>query len=147
MKIQGNGKIVFQSDLDAAQYFIYELTRAALRDVGKFVRKRWQEAYDSHFTKRTGKGRQATSYTVYSSKKTKYPRLEIGLKAGRVDGFYAYFQEFGSENYERLELLKRTVRDNYDTIREIEAQYLTAIEKSKEEIGLLISEEDYDNED
>lgn len=89
-------KVEYTSNVEATEYYIYELTRAALRDVSKFIRKKWQELYDSHFVKRTGEGRKATNYTVISGQYTQYPRAQIGLKSGKVDGFYAYFQEFGT---------------------------------------------------
>ena len=48
VKVNKNG-VTYTSNVDAAKYYIHELSRAALRDVGKHVKKRWREAYYSHF--------------------------------------------------------------------------------------------------
>ena len=37
VKVKKNG-VEYTSNVDAAQYYIHELNRAALRDVGKFVK-------------------------------------------------------------------------------------------------------------
>ena len=37
-KLSKNG-VTFKSDVDKANYFLYELSRAALRDVAKLVKK------------------------------------------------------------------------------------------------------------
>ena len=52
-KINKNG-VTYTSNVDAAQYYIHELSRAALRDVGKFVRTKWREVYYNYFTRHTG---------------------------------------------------------------------------------------------
>ena len=50
----GNVSVEYTTDVDAAAYYMHELTRAALRDVGKYVAKVYRTAYYSHFKKRTG---------------------------------------------------------------------------------------------
>lgn len=127
-----NGHVEYTSEVDKAQYYIFELTRAALRDVGKYVAKTFKDTYYSYFTKRSGDAGKATKYKVWSSANTKYPRVQIGLKTGRVDGFYAYFQEFGSSKTPKLGILTNTVQSNINTIREIESKYLSAIDSSSD---------------
>ena len=53
VKIDKNG-VKYTSNVDFCQYSIKELTRAALRDVGKFVKRRFRESYYQQFKKHTG---------------------------------------------------------------------------------------------
>ena len=109
----GKTEVTYERNFDAAEYYIFELARAALRDVGKFVTKAFRTAYYQHFQKHTGDAGKATKYKVWSGKSTTSPRVQIGLKTGQNDGFYAYFQEFGtSTGIPRLGLLSNTVHDN-----------------------------------
>lgn len=145
VKIDKNG-IHYESGLDQCEYYIHELTRAALRDVGKFVKREFRTRYYSWAKRRSGDAGRATSAKVYSSPYTQAPRIEIGLQKGKVDGFYAYFQEFGTANgIPKLGLLQRSVQENVQTIIEIESKYLTALESDAE--ALLPGEEDIDIEE
>lgn len=144
-KIDKNG-VQFISNVDATQYYLYELSRAALRDVGKYIRKLWISEYDTNFKKHSGNGRKATSYKVISGKKTQYPRVQIGLKSGQNDGFYAYFQEFGSSKTPRLGLLSKVTEENIPKIVEIESKYLSGLQDEAEALS-QIDENDYENED
>lgn len=144
IKINNNG-VTYESNLDACEYYIFELTRAALRDVAKYVRRKFKDSYYSHFDRHSGNAGRALSAKVFSSKSTKYPRVDIGLKTGRVAGFYAFFQEFGTKNgIPKLGLLQRAVHDNIDEIIKIESQYLSGLESEAES---LIDEEEYEIEE
>ena len=144
-KIKSDG-VEYVSNVDACKYYIFELTRAALRDVAKFVKREFKEKFYQNFNKISGDAGRATSAKVWSSANTKSPRVEIGLKTGRVDGFYAYFQEFGtSTGIPALGLLQHAVEDNVDTIIEIESKYLSGLEGEAE--ALIESEGDYDIEE
>ena len=140
-KINKNG-VTYTSNVDACQYYIHELSRAALRDVGKFIRTKWRQIYYEHFTRHSGDGGKATNYNVIASKSTTAPRVQVGLKTGKVDGFYAYYQEFGSSKQPRLGLLTGLVEDNVATIVEIESKYLSALESEAEALA-LIDESEY----
>lgn len=144
-KVKKNG-VEYTSNVDAAEYYIFELSRAALRDVGKFVRTKWKENYYSHFQKHSGDAGKAVSSVVLSGKKTKYPRVEIGLKQGKIDGFYAYFQEFGTSKTPKLGILTDTVESNIATIVEIESKYLSGLESEAAALALISSEGDYEDE-
>ena len=117
VKVKKNG-VEYTSNVDAAQYYIHELNRAALRDVGKFVKKRFREAYYEHFARHTGRAGKAVNYAVKASKSTTAPRVEIGLKKSTVKGSYAYEQEFGTSTIPRLGLLTHAVEDNIPKIIE-----------------------------
>ena len=127
VKISKKG-IEYTSNVPACQYYLYELSRGALRDVGKFVAKIWKDLFYSNFKKQSGNAGKATKYKVISGKSTTHPRVQIGLKTGKVDGFYAYYQEFGSSKTPKLGLLSKAVNDNISKIIEIESKYLSAID-------------------
>lgn len=143
----GKAEVTYEDNFDAAEYFIHELNRAALRDVGKFVTKLFRTNYYQHFQKITGKAGKATKYKVISSAKTTAPRVQIGLKTGQVEGFYAYFQEFGtSTGIPRLGLLTHAVEDNVAEIIKIENQYLSGLSDEAAQLESLINENDYEGD-
>ena len=143
----GKSSVEFTDFTDQANYYLFELTRAALRDVGKYVKKEFQNNYYQHFKKHTGEGGKATNFKVLSSKSTQYPRVQIGLKSGKTDGFYAYFQEFGSSRTPRLGLLQKTVKNNVAQIVQIESQYLSGLSDEAERLNSQIDEGDYEEDD
>ena len=121
-------------------YTLFELTRAALRDVGKFVAKTFRNSYYSHFNRLTGKVGKNTQYWVRT--KTKHPELQVGIKR---DGFYGIFQEIGTSKTKKLGLLQKAVNDNLAEIVKIESQYLSALEDESRALS-MISEEEYEGE-
>lgn len=126
----------YTSNVEQCEYFIFELARAALRDVGKFCCKKFRESYYSHFNRRTGEAGKSIGYKVFSSKNTKYPRVEIGVKKA-AKGFYSMFQEFGSSKTQKLGLLSHSVEGNVAEIVKIESQYLSALEDEAEALALI----------
>ena len=148
VKLKKDG-IVYTSNVDKCKYYIFELSRAGLRDVGKFCTKKFRESFYSKFKRHTGDAGKATRYKVYSNKKTKFPRAEIGLphahKGNPVDGFYAYFQEVGSSKQPKLGILANVVQSNVDEIIKIESQYLSALE-TEARVQQLISEKEYEGD-
>lgn len=136
--------IQYVSEVDKCQYYIHELTRAALRDVGKFISRTFRNSFYAHFKRHTGRAGKATKYKVWSSKSTTAPRVEIGLKADNLTGFYAYFQELGTDSTPRLGLLKKAAQDNIDEIIKIESQYLSALNGDETRASGLIDEKDYE---
>lgn len=145
VKVNKNG-VTYTSNVDATQYYLFELSRAALRDVGKFVKAEFKKKFYEHFDRDTGNAGKATSYTVLSGKNTKYPRVEIGLKKSQLKGVYAYEQEFGTSKIPRLGLLRDSVEGNIPKIIEIESKYLSGLEDEAKALA-QINEGDYDDED
>ncbi len=141
-----NGNVEYTSNVDAAQYYIYELNRAALRDVGKFIKAKFRESFYNFFDRQTGNAGKATSYVVLANKDTKYPRLEIGLKKSQLKGVYGYEQEFGTSTVPRLGLLQGAVEENTAKIIEIESQYLSGLEDEATALS-MIDEKEYNDED
>lgn len=140
------GNVEYTSNVEAAEYYLFELTRAALRDVGKFVKAKFKESFYEHFDRQTGNAGKATSYVVLSNKDTKYPRVEIGLKKSQLKGVYGYEQEFGTSSIPRLGLMRNAVEGNIQQIVEIESKYLSGLEDEARALS-LISEETYKDED
>ena len=143
----GTYRVVYESNLDACEYYLHELARAALRDVAKFILKVFKTEYYSRYTKRTGEAGRATKYKVYASAKTTSPRLEIGLRTGRTPGFYAYFQEFGtSTGIPRLGLLTHAAQDNVAEIIKIESHYLSGLSEEADRLAALVDESDMEGD-
>lgn len=145
VKVKKDG-VEYTSNVDACQYYLHELNRAALRDVGKFVKATFRKNYYAVFKRHSGDAGRAVSYVVMSSKSTTAPRVEIGLKHGKIDGFYAYFQEFGTSKTPRLGLLRHSVEDNIAQIVEIESKYLSGLEDEAKALA-MINESEYTDED
>lgn len=130
VKVTKNG-VEFTSNVDRANYTIRELSRAALRDVGKFVAKRTRQQIKRH----TGRLAKNIQYWV----RKKDGDLQIGFKPG---GFYGMYQEFGTTKQPKIGALTQSVEDNISTIRDIEAKYLSAIEDEQSAAALINEEEE-----
>lgn len=137
-KISKDG-VEFVSSVDRCSYTIKELTRAALRDVGKFVCKRFRQSYYSAFKRRKGNVGRYTQYWV-RYKQEEQPNLQVGLKP---NAFYGGFQELGTSKQTRMGLLSDVVQNNIAEIVEIESKYLSALEDEATALS-LISDEDYE---
>lgn len=137
-KISKDGKVVYTQSVDRVNYTIRELTRAALRDVGKYVCKNFRNAYYARFKKHSGRVGKFTQYWVRH--KQKEVELQVGIKP---NGFYGGYQELGSSKTTKLGLLTHAVQDNIATIIEIESRYLSALEDEATALS-LISEEEYE---
>ena len=137
-KISKDGNVTYTQSVDRVNYTIRELTRAALRDVGKYVCKQFRINYYARFNRHSGRGGRFTQYWV------RYKQKDIELQVGiKPNGFYGGFQELGSSKTTKHALLTHAVQDNIATIIEIESQYLSALEDEARALS-LISEEDYE---
>lgn len=132
-----NGKtnIQFTNNVEKVKYSLSELTRAALRDVGKFLCKEFRTSYYGHFRKRRGRVGWFTQYWV----RKKECDLQVGLKP---NAFYGGFQEKGSSKTPALGLLTKATQENIAKIIEIESQYLSALESEAAALA-KINEGDY----
>jgi hypothetical protein len=141
VKLSKNG-IEYTSSVDKCQYYMFELSRRALMDVGRYVSRVFVDSFYAVFKKHKGWARKAIRYKVFSSKNTKYPRIQIGLKSAY--GFYSFFQEFGSSKTKKYGLLTKSVEDNIAKIVEIESQYLSGLEDEAKALSVIESENDYE---
>ena len=138
-KVSKDGSVKFTSNVDAVKYTLEELTRGALRDVGKFVAKQYRiNFYQRHPKIKGGVGKGAS---YWARKKEK--DLQVGLGRKGV-GFWAGYFELGSaeKKIPREDILRNVVYDNIPTIIEIESKYLSELNKDKPSLAGL-SEEDY----
>lgn len=118
--------VEFISNVDRVNYTIDELTRAALKDVGKFVARLTRKK----IRRRTGRFAKNTQYWVRKKDKD----LQIGFKPG---GFYGLFQEVGTKNQPKIGALYNSVAENIPMIIEIESKYLSALEDEAKALALI----------
>lgn len=134
VKFSRNG-VEFLSNCDRIQYTLKELTRAALRDTGKYVCRETRKK----IKRRTGRLAKNTQYWVRARQQT--PDLQVGFKPG---GFYGLFQEIGTQKYPKIAALTESTENNIATIQKIQQQYLSAI--GTESAESMINEEEYSGE-
>lgn len=136
------GKVEYTSSVDRASYTILELTRAALRDVGKYVvRTANSKARKLPGLKKSRRvfGRSSTFLYNVPWAKTGLPHLEVGVTD---DTWYGVDQELGTSKQPKRQILRNSVHDNIAQIVEIESKYLSALEDEAKALR-LISEEEY----
>jgi hypothetical protein len=133
------GGVEYISRVDRTKYLLRELTRAALRDVGKFVRNKQLNAVRKLKGLRRGK-RPIRAFQFWVRRSGD---LLVGIKHNT---WYGVEQELGAKNQPKLSILTRSVLENINEIRKIEGMYLSTIEDENRALG-LISEEDYRSED
>lgn len=141
VKINRNG-VQYTSSVDRAAYTIVELTRAAMRDVGKFIaRTANSEAMKLKGLKKSRRVRGRTSTFLYDVPwaKTGLPHLEVGVKHGT---WYGEQQELGTSKQPKRQILRNSAHDNIAKIVEIESQYLSALESEAKALS-LINEQEY----
>lgn len=137
-KVSKDG-ITFISNVDKAQYTIQELTRRALFDVAKFIRKEMiKELKKMPGMKKHKRVYNSTQYWV----RKREGDLQIGFKH---NAWYGVQQELGDRSQPKRSVLRNTVYNNIDKIRLIEGQYLSAIADENKALG-LINEDEYTSE-
>lgn len=141
VRFRKNG-IEYTSSVDRAAYTIVELTRAALRDCGKYiVRTANTEAMKLPGLKKSRRVRGRSSTFLYNVPwaQAGLPHLEVGVKHGT---WYGEQQELGSSQQPKRQILRKSAHDNVAQIIEIQSKYLSALEDEAEALR-LISEEEY----
>lgn len=132
VKFSKNG-VEFLSNCDRIQYTLNELTRAALRDTGKFVCRETRK----RIKRKTGRLAKNTQYWVRS----RSGDLQVGFKPG---GFYGLFQEIGTEYQPKIGALSDSTQNNIATIQRIQQEYLSAV--GSESAEHMINEGEYSGE-
>lgn len=144
MKINKNG-VQFTESVDRANYFITELTRAAMKDVARYI-LRIVRANVRGINNQTRKMRYAALRYQYWVRR-KECDLQLGIEntaRGADSAWWADQAELGSAGQPKRGFLRSAVYDNIGMIRTIEAQYLSAIETEDES---LIDESENDPEE
>jgi len=123
--------VKFIDNVDRANYTLNELTRAALRDTAKFVRKRAvDEVRKLPGMRRSRRPYRSTQYWV----RRRETDLQVGFKH---DTWYGVEQELGTNNQPARNILRNAVYPNIDQIRIIQGKYLSAIEDENRAKGLI----------
>lgn len=141
IKINKDG-VQYTSSVDRASYTILELTRAALRDVGKYlVRTANSNAMKLPGLKKSRRVRGRTSTFLYNVPWAKkgLPHLEVGVTHGT---WYGEQQELGTSKQPKRQILRKSAEQNIATIVEIESQYLSYMEDEAKALK-MISEKEY----
>lgn len=132
--------VEYVSNCDKAKYTLNELSRAALRDVGKFISRRCNEAAQKlPGMRRSKRVRGRNSAFQYWVRKQECD-LQIGVKHNT---WYGAMQELGTSRQPRRMILTNAVKQNIAEIVKIESQYLSAMEDEAAALA-LISEEEYE---
>jgi hypothetical protein len=114
----------FTSSVDRVNYTLNELTRAALRDIGKVLSTRAVRKI-----KLISRG--VLKKWNFKFREVQYwnRRLETDLIIGfKHDTWFGVQQELGTEGQPKRDILRSTVIENIDLIEQIQAQYLRHIE-------------------
>lgn len=131
--------VKFIDNVDRAQYTISELSRAALRDTAKLVRRRMND----EVRKLPG---MKKSRRPYRSNQYWVRKWETDLQVGfKHDTWYGLQQELGTEGQPARNILRNSVYENIDEIRRIQSKYLSAI--TTDSAGKLIDEGEYVSSD
>lgn len=136
------GNVEYTSNVDFVCYTIVELSRAAMRDVGKFIaRTANSSAMKLHGLSKSRRVRGKSSTFKYKVPwaKTGLPHLEVGVTHNT---WYGEEQELGSSRMPKLGILRNSAHDNIAKIIEIESQYLSGLNDEARALS-LISEGEY----
>jgi len=135
IRVKRNG-VEYVSNVDRVKYTLLELTRAALKDVARFLRRRMlDKARKMPGMKRGKRIPHAFQYWV----RKRETDLIIGIKH---DTWYGAEQELGTNGQPKRGILKQTVYENINEIRKIEGKYLSAIQNENIALGLIDEDEE-----
>ena len=140
-KISKNG-VEFTSNVDRANYLISELTRAAMKDVAKYILK-LVRAKARAINNETRRMRYVGTRFQYWVRK-KETDLQLGIENTAKGADQA---ELGTAGQPKRGFLRETVYDNIEMIRKIESQYLSAIEDEMNAASMVDEEENDPEED
>lgn len=121
--IDENG-VQLKSNVRRAKYSLEELTRAALRDIGRYI---------NHIThddlKKIADGVLQRSNRIQNSYQYWNRKRETDLLVGiKHDTWYGVEQELGMNGQPKRDILRKAVFSNVQTIIEIQSKYLKHIE-------------------
>ena len=128
--------LTFVSNVDAVNYTIQELIRRANIDVGMYVAKTANARARSELPvykrgTRVGTMIKKAAFQYWARKEEN--DLIVGIKHNT---WYGVGQELGDDKMMKHGILYNTVKENSDQIREIQGQYLSAINDENEAVKL-----------
>jgi len=136
VKFRGTN-VEYTSNVDFACYTIVELSRAAMRDVGKYLtRMANREAMKLKGLKKSRRVRGRTSTFLYNVPwaASGLPHLEVGVTHNT---WYGVAQELGTSKQPKRAILYSAAKENIPTIIEIESKYLSALEDEARALSLI----------
>lgn len=130
--------VEFTSSVDRANYCIAELTRAAMKDVGRYITRLCAQEVRgiSKFTRRARYAPRRYQYWVRKQENDLVLGIE-NTKFGAESAWWADQAELGTDHQPKRGILRNAVYNNIDTIRQIEAQYLSAIEDENKALSMI----------
>jgi len=131
IKMNKKDGVTFTSNIDKVNYTLNELTRAALKDVGKFVTRETRQK----IKRRTGRLAKNIQYWA----RRRETDLQVGFKPG---GFYGIFQELGTANIPKQAALYTSVAENIPMIIKIQSQYLSGLEDEAKALSMIDESEE-----
>lgn len=135
IRIRRDG-VEYVSNVERTKYTLLELTRAALKDVARFLRRRMlDKARKMPGMKRGRRIPNAFQYWV----RRRETDLIIGIKH---DTWYGADQELGTNGQPKRSVLRQTAYENINEIRKIQGKYLSAIEDENRALGLIDENEE-----
>lgn len=162
VKINNKDGVTFISNVDRVNYTIRELSRRALIDVGRFIKYECTKKINERPSveklkgKRKAESRATRNGPLGGGKRTRFRQvyhywvrpketdLKVGLHNTKYTNKMTWFgglAELGLDGHPEKRFLTNTVMENINTIRDIEAKYLSAIEDERKAIALIEEEE------
>lgn len=116
--------IQYTSSVIRSKYTLRELTRAALRDIGKFVSFGCRDVVRGVANKSLKRSQRVKNAFQFWNRKREVD-LQVGI---RHDTWYGVDQELGLNNQPKRDILRTFVMSHIPEIREIQSKYLKHIE-------------------
>ena len=134
-KVDKKGGVTFTSNVDAVNYTIKELSRAALRDTAKFIRKK----LILEIRKLPGmkRGKRVPRSIKYWNRKRETDLL-VGFSHST---WYSARSELGTHGSPARGILRNTVYQNIGEIQKIQAQYLSGLSQENPSLAGTTEEE------
>ena len=142
------GNVEYVSNVDACNYTIKELTRAALRDVGKYITRLVNDQALKLYGGGLGKTNRIIPHKGSDRSKLAFGywarKIECDLQVGvKHESWYGTDQELGTDGMPKKAFIRNTVYENIPTIIEIESKYLSGLEDEAAALA-MIDEDDYE---
>lgn len=140
-RVSGKSTVQYTSSIDRTKYLLVELERAALRDIGKFLRNKILDEVRKMPGMRRGK-RPLRAFQFWVRRRS--GNLWVGVKHNT---WYGVAQELGNFGQPKRRIITNTTMQNVDEVRMIAAQYLSSIEDEIEAAKLIDEDDEGVNEE
>ena len=130
-------ELTFESSVDRVNYTLKELITRANKDVGRFLVAEIRNKVRgiNPFLRKARRAPERYQYWVLPKENVLVVGVE-NTKKGADTAWWADQAEVGSNGQPKRSIITETVRENVDKIREIQSQYLSAINNEEEAVKL-----------